>query len=95
MADMGTDRGLRSENGRGCLKGEKMFLLITGIRTESGRFSIRDCTPFNDIKDLGDAVVGITGEECIGSDAITIAGCMRIGDVFKSDLYTIECVRED
>lgn len=71
-----------------------MFLLVNGTRTESGRFVTKGCTSFNDIKDLGDAVIGITGEERIGLDASTIAGCMRFGDIFTSDLYIIECVKE-
>lgn len=51
----------------------------------------------NDIKDIWDLVVGITGDRTEAKRAMLIAANMRWGDEFYSGVYSsyyIECVRK-
>ena len=48
----------------------------------------------NDIKDLIDMIIGITGDEQKGIEAGVIASNMKFGDIHSARSYRIECVRE-
>lgn len=48
----------------------------------------------NDIKDVIDMVIGITGDEQDGVEAGVIASNMKFGDIHSARRYRIECVKE-
>ena len=45
----------------------------------------------NDVKDVGDIVIGVTGKTEEGEKAERIAGLMNFGDTFISQEYFIGC----
>ena len=47
-----------------------------------------------DIKDVGDIVIGITGKEEDGIKAMKIASEMGFGGIHTDNWYRIECVEE-
>lgn len=51
-------------------------------------------TDLNDVKDLNDIVVGITGNSEEGAKAEAIAGRMNFGDMFIGTDYRIKCYME-
>ena len=51
-------------------------------------------TDTNDIKDLADIVIGITGDPLDALKIENIAGWMQWGDKFDSKNYKIECRKE-
>ena len=66
-----------------------MFLISE--RTPSGfRFYVK-----NDIKDIGELILNITGKESESSKAMIAAGEMGFGGMYESCFYRIECLREE
>ena len=62
------------------------------IQTTNNRTAwIKDA---NDIKDLADIVIGITGDPLDALKIENIAGWMQWGDKFNSKNYKIECFKE-
>lgn len=62
-------------------------------------FLVKDCTrtpPYtmvsNDIKDVRDIVIGITGDETIGDHVLLHLGHMTFGDTLGWGPYIIKCV---
>ena len=51
-------------------------------------------TRLNDIKDVGDVVIGITGSDEDGRVASTKAANMKFGDIHTDEKYSIKCVKE-
>lgn len=66
-------------------------------------FILTDCTAYprrkytlNDIKDIGDVVLGMTGDENIAKRAMNDAGILTFGDaIIANPYYIIECVQEE
>ena len=51
-------------------------------------------TDTNDIKDLADIVIGITGDPLDGLKIEHVAGWMQYGEKFVTKNYRIECRKE-
>lgn len=67
-------------------------------------FVVTDCsngrptysTKTNDIKDLGDIILGITGSQKIANQAMKDAGDMHFGDTkIANPYYIIDCVQDE
>ena len=57
--------------------------------------SVRPTYHIRDVKDAKDIIIGITGNDVYGCEALNIAVNMRFGDRFlRSNLYSIRCVEE-
>ena len=49
----------------------------------------------NDVKDIGDIILGITGDEEVAKRAVKDAGDMYFGDVIIGNpYYVLECIKE-
>ena len=48
----------------------------------------------NDIEEVGDVVIGITGDEKDGKKAMLVASEMRFGGLYTDKRWRLECVRD-